>query len=101
MSFSRRDFLKQAAVTASVVGWSNIASRGSSLPARSPSPDDKPLGYAVVGIGQLTKGQVIPAFRNTKQSRLTGFVSGDREKAPTPVQIVERFKVQLDARGQS
>ena len=81
MSFSRRDFLKQAAVTASVVGWSNIASRGSSLPAGSPSPDDKPLGYAVVGIGQLTKGQVIPAFRNTKQSRLTGFVSGDREKA--------------------
>ncbi|HUU13488.1 MAG TPA: Gfo/Idh/MocA family oxidoreductase [Terriglobia bacterium] len=41
----------------------------------------KPLGYAVVGIGNLAKGQILPALRTTKRSRLVALVSGDPAKA--------------------
>jgi predicted dehydrogenase len=76
--FSRRDFLKKAGVGAAVLG--SNPHLGSAEPAGA-AHETKPLGYAVVGIGRLTKHEVIPAFKNTKHSRLTGLVSGDREKA--------------------
>lgn len=81
MNFSRRVFLKQAAGTASAVGLSNKASRSHTLMTWPSSLKAKPLGFAVVGIGKLTKSEVIPAFRNTRQSKLTGLVSGDHKKA--------------------
>jgi predicted dehydrogenase len=87
---SRRDFLRQA----SQAGLSTAAislGRGTfegaiAAPAAAPQEvadeaTSKPLGYAVVGIGAIAIGQVMPALAETKLSRLTGLVSGHPEKA--------------------
>lgn len=73
---SRRTFLKRTAAGAAALSLQQTAS----LSAQTKT-NPRPLGYAVVGIGQLTRGEVIPAFTQTKHSRLTGFVSGDPKKA--------------------
>jgi predicted dehydrogenase len=44
------------------------------------SPDHR-AGIAVVGLGHLTIGQILPAFGASKRVRLAGLVSGDPAKA--------------------
>src|SRR5258708_24668930 len=39
------------------------------------------LGYAVVGIGSLAMGQILPGFAHCKLSRPVALVSGHPEKA--------------------
>jgi predicted dehydrogenase len=46
-----------------------------------PLPDDKRVGFALVGLGRLSQGQLIPAFRVSKKAKLTALVSGDPAKA--------------------
>ncbi|MCL5005690.1 MAG: Gfo/Idh/MocA family oxidoreductase [Acidobacteria bacterium] len=41
----------------------------------------KRVGYAVVGLGRISQGAVLPAFRNSKKSKLVAVVSGDMKKA--------------------
>src|SRR5687767_10837322 len=41
-----------------------------------PKPDKKPVGWAIVGLGQLALGEVMPAFRETKLARPVALVSG-------------------------
>lgn len=41
----------------------------------------KPLGYAVVGLGGIATGAVLPAFRHSRKAKLVVVVSGDRAKA--------------------
>jgi glucose-fructose oxidoreductase len=43
------------------------------------SPDT--VGFALVGLGKLSLGQLVPAFRNSRHARLTGLVSGHADKA--------------------
>lgn len=42
---------------------------------------DKRVGYAVVGLGSISQGAVLPAFRHSKNARLVAVVSGDLKKA--------------------
>jgi predicted dehydrogenase len=44
------------------------------------SPEHR-VGIAVVGLGHLSIGQILPAFGSSKRVRLAGLVSGDRAKA--------------------
>jgi predicted dehydrogenase len=44
-------------------------------------PPDQRVGYAVIGLGELTEAQLYPAFHLSGQSRLCALVTGDREKA--------------------
>ena len=44
-------------------------------------PPEKRLGIALVGLGKLTLGQLVPAFANARGVRLAALVSGDRAKA--------------------
>lgn len=44
------------------------------------SPDNR-IGYAVVGIGELTMGQIMPAFGSCKYAKPVALVSGDAAKA--------------------
>lgn len=44
-------------------------------------PPDKRLGVAVVGLGHLALGQILPGFGEAKHVRLTALVSGERDKA--------------------
>jgi predicted dehydrogenase len=51
-------------------------------PARAAAlQETRPVGYAVVGIGKLAQGQIIPALKKTKGCRLTALVSGHADKA--------------------
>ena len=44
-------------------------------------PQEERVGFAVVGLGGLTREQVLPAFRASKRAKLTALVSGDPAKA--------------------
>ena len=41
----------------------------------------KRVGYAVVGLGSISEVAVLPAFRNSKKSKLVALVSHDRKRA--------------------
>jgi glucose-fructose oxidoreductase len=45
------------------------------------TPPAQRVKWAVVGLGKLTLDEILPAFGNSKHSRLTALVSGNREKA--------------------
>ena len=77
---TRRDFMR--ATGASLAA----ASLGSPLAAASQggpnqAPPERTFGYAIVGIGSLAEGSILPAFANARRSRVTGIVSGDIAKA--------------------
>ena len=69
MALDRRDLLLAAAAGAFL----------SSGGARAAS--DRPLGYAIVGLGMYGRGVIIPQFANCAHSRLAAVVSGDPAKA--------------------
>ncbi|MFY9804056.1 MAG: Gfo/Idh/MocA family oxidoreductase [Candidatus Acidiferrales bacterium] len=41
----------------------------------------KKVGFAIVGLGKIAQGSVLPAFANTKHAKLVALVSSDRKKA--------------------
>lgn len=43
--------------------------------------NSKRVGYAVVGLGRISQGAVLPAFRHSKKAKLVAVVSGDLKKA--------------------
>lgn len=43
-------------------------------------PPDKRIGYAIVGLGNLSLGQILPGFGACKNSRVVALVSGHAEK---------------------
>jgi predicted dehydrogenase len=47
----------------------------------NPMPPDQRIGYAVVGLGHIALEEVIPAFGQSKHSKVTALVSGHPEKA--------------------
>jgi glucose-fructose oxidoreductase len=69
MELDRRDVILGAASTA-------LLSSGIARAA-----GDRPLGYAIVGLGMYGLGVIIPQFKNCAHSRLAAVVSGDPEKA--------------------
>jgi predicted dehydrogenase len=83
-TISRRSFLAStASLTAGAVsliaGIGTIgASRGL---AWDVSGEEKTLGFALVGIGNLSMGQLLPAFAKCKTARPVALVSGHPEKA--------------------
>ncbi len=48
-----------------------------------PLPKEKRVGYAIVGLGHLALGEILPAFGQCKKSKVTALVSGNRGKALT------------------
>ena len=56
-------------------------SEGEQLSLPSILPKDKRVGYAVVGLGELTLGQIMPAFGACKNSKVVALVSGSADKA--------------------
>jgi predicted dehydrogenase len=64
-----------AGMASGLVGRSVAASPQPSL------PDDQRIGFAVVGLGKLSIGQILPALRNTTRAKLSALVSGHADKA--------------------
>lgn len=44
-------------------------------------PKDKRIGYAIVGLGNLSLGQILPGFGASKYAKPVALVSGDPDKA--------------------
>ncbi len=79
MRETRRRFMKELSALAAAASVAPSLAGG-----RRASAQDAParkLGVALVGLGQLSKGQLAPAFQHTKLCKLTGLVSGSPEKA--------------------
>jgi predicted dehydrogenase len=79
---SRREFLKTAAIAAA-----SVSVLGASTATKRARPRQKPLGFALVGLGSLSTNQIAPALQRTTNCRLAGIVTGTPEK-------VERWKRQ-------
>ena len=69
MELGRRDLLLSAA---SLVAGASASAR---------AVPERPLGYAIVGLGGYGLGTIIPQFANCAHSRLAAVVSGDADKA--------------------
>jgi predicted dehydrogenase len=75
MSLSRREFTRLAvAGIASQTLGRIYGQHASAAPSRT-------IGYAMVGLGRISMGHFMPGLKDAKQSRLTGLVSGHRDKA--------------------
>jgi predicted dehydrogenase len=72
---NRRTFLARSATAAAGVA---AATRGLAWAAPT---DEKTVGFALVGIGMLTMGQLLPAFAKCKSARPVALVSGHPDKA--------------------
>ncbi len=72
MSLTRREFTRLAG--AGLV--SQIIPRLHAQPTATPT-----IGYAMVGLGRISMGHFMPGLKDAKQSKLTGLVSGHRDKA--------------------
>jgi predicted dehydrogenase len=46
-----------------------------------PTPVDRKIGYAIVGLGELSVQQILPAFAQCKHARCAALVSGHPDKA--------------------
>jgi predicted dehydrogenase len=70
MNLTRRDFARLAAL--------GLAARFT--PALNAQSSTRKIGYAVIGLGRIA-GHFLPAALSTTNSRITGLVSGHRDKA--------------------
>ena len=70
-STSRRDFLVATGTTL----------LAASLLRGADQPPKRKLGWAIVALGKLSMGEVLPAFGQCQFSRCTALVSGHRDKA--------------------
>lgn len=48
---------------------------------QTPLPPEKRIGYAILGLGELTLEELLPALRSATHSRIRAFVSDNKEKA--------------------
>lgn len=83
---SRRDVIEIgiAGATAAMIGTATAAQ------AQTLAGKDDRVGYAIVGLGLLSQGQLLPGLTRTTKSRLAGLVSGDPAKA---ARLAEQYKV--------
>jgi len=81
---SRRRFLQTAsgALMAAPLATAATGTATAQVPnVKLPEVPGKKLGWALVGLGNLSINQLMPAFAKCQQSKLVGFVSGRPEKA--------------------
>src|SRR5688572_31540585 len=71
-SISRRSFVGRLAVSAAALAFAR-RSQG-----QTPSP--RKLGIALCGLGNYSRGQLGPALKLTQHCRLTGVITGSKEK---------------------
>jgi predicted dehydrogenase len=70
----RREFIRHAFLAAS------LPFIGGSVCSRRPLRPGRPLGFALVGLGNLSTNQIAPALERTTNCRLAGIVTGSPGK---------------------
>ena len=73
---SRRDFIKTTALATAGAPYVSAFA-----PAIHTRPQEKKLGFALVGLGSLSTNQIAPALQKTKHARLVAVVTGTPAKA--------------------
>jgi predicted dehydrogenase len=81
---SRRTFLAASAAAISTAALAQPA------PAPAAQASDRKLGWALVGLGNLSQGQLLPGLTKTKFARLVGLVSGHPDKAK---RLADKYQV--------
>src|ERR1700733_4384509 len=78
---TRREFLTR--VGGGLVAANIVGPLLKSAPAELvvPDPPGKRLGWAIVGLGNLSINQILPAFAKCEKSKVVAFVSGHPDKA--------------------
>jgi predicted dehydrogenase len=79
---TRRGFLTTVGaglVAANVAG--PLLTRASAQQLVVPDPPGRKLGWAIVGLGNLSIHQILPAFTKCEKSKVVAFVSGHPDKA--------------------
>src|SRR6185437_12080956 len=79
---TRRGFIAKAGKTllaANVAGA--LLKDASAEQLYVPDPPGRKLGWAIVGLGNLSINQILPAFAKCEKSRVVAFVSGHPDKA--------------------
>jgi predicted dehydrogenase len=81
-NFSRRSFLQTTAAGVAAAAVSRAAFAQAQDNARTAGAQSgRKVRFAVMGLGQLGLGQIIPAFQHAKIAQLTALVSGHPDKA--------------------
>lgn len=57
---------------------------------RNTMPKDNRIGYAVIGMGALAQAAILPAFANSRNSRVVALVTGDAQKGK---KLARQFRV--------
>ena len=76
--FSRRQFIRNSTIAA--IGFPVVSSLAPMIRAAEGQP--RKLGFALVGLGGLSNGQLAPALQLTKNCRLAAIVTGTPSKIP-------------------
>jgi glucose-fructose oxidoreductase len=71
---------RRALIELSVAGATAMLAEEARAQA-APLPASDRIGFAVVGLGKLAQGQIIPGLRHSKGCKLTALVSGHPDKA--------------------
>jgi predicted dehydrogenase len=78
---SRRRFVGQLGMAGAAGAWLATPMGRSRGAHAASAAGERSVGYAVVGIGKLSQGQIIPALKSTRFCRLAALVSGHPDKA--------------------
>jgi predicted dehydrogenase len=79
--FSRRRFLQASGYGLLAGATAATLIRPASAQDAPKEPANKKVGYALVGLGRLSIGQLLPAFAQCKDAKVTALVSGHPDKA--------------------
>ena len=76
-----KEMSRRTLIELSVAGAAALAGAEAKALDRPTLPGDQKIGFAVVGLGKLAQGQIIPALRKAKSAKLVAVVSGHPDKA--------------------
>ncbi|GAA0318557.1 Gfo/Idh/MocA family oxidoreductase [Sphingomonas oligophenolica] len=82
-SISRRTLIELglAGASAALAGTALAEPAPFPEPQLPPLPDSEKIGFAVVGLGKLSQGQIIPGLKGARGAKLAALVSGHPDKA--------------------
>lgn len=72
---------RRTLIELSVAGAAAMVVAETKAAERPDLPKDQKIGFAVVGLGKLAQGQIIPGLRKAKSAKLVALVSGHPDKA--------------------
>lgn len=75
------------------INWRGAADKPEPTPP-APLPPEQRIGFAIIGLGRLTLGEILPAFAACKYARPVALVSGSPDKARV---VAAQYGIRADA----